>query len=136
MNQEQQTYTAFAGTRRIASGELAQVVSNIVDNAFLAMPEGGRLSIRGAQADGYIELRFADTGGGIPEEILGKVFDPFFTTREVGEGFGLGLATSYEIIKRHGGEIVAGNDGPGALFTVRLPLNGQTGQSLQEGNTD
>ena len=63
-----------------------------------------------------------DTGGGIPADALSRIFEPFYTTKEVGKGTGLGLAIAYAIVQEHGGQIVAANhpDG-GALFTVELP---------------
>jgi two-component system NtrC family sensor kinase len=71
----------------------------------------------------YIEIEFTDTGPGIPEEHLGRVFEPFFTTKPVGKGTGLGLAVSYGIIKKHGGNIfVRSEAGKGASFHVRLPV--------------
>ena len=66
----------------------------------------------------------ADSGTGIKPEHLGRIFDPFYTLKEVGKGTGLGLSIVFGIIKKHGGTIVAENrqDGPGAVFTIRLPL--------------
>ncbi len=64
-----------------------------------------------------------DTGAGIPEENIHKIFDPFFTTKDATKGTGLGLAVSYGIIKKHGGDIeVASTVGKGTTFTVRLPI--------------
>ena len=69
---------------------------------------------------------FTDTGAGIPEEHIHKIFDPFFTTKDATKGTGLGLAVSYGIIKKHGGDIeVASTVGQGTTFTVRLPIYGQ-----------
>ncbi|MDP6625555.1 MAG: ATP-binding protein, partial [Nitrospinota bacterium] len=67
-------------------------------------------------------LEFADTGGGIPGDYLDRVFDPFFTSKEVGEGTGLGLSISYGIIKDHKGEIEAFNNDSGAVFKITLPV--------------
>jgi len=64
-----------------------------------------------------------DTGQGIPEEALSRIFEPFYTTKEVGKGTGLGLAIAYGIVQEHGGEILAANHrGGGATFTVELPI--------------
>ncbi|QQS55473.1 MAG: two-component sensor histidine kinase [Candidatus Competibacteraceae bacterium] len=103
--------------------ELNQVFMNLIVNAIQAMPQGGALSIRGARrADGWIALRFQDTGTGIAPEIVDKIFNPFFTTKPVGSGTGLGLSVSYNIIKRHGGRIeVESTIGQGTAFTVLLP---------------
>ncbi|MFN0119241.1 MAG: sensor histidine kinase [Blastocatellia bacterium] len=108
---------------------LRQVFINIVVNALQAMPEGGDLRIScladaGAPASGqgYAAMRFADSGPGIPAEHLPHLFDPFYTTRDIGHGAGLGLAVSHRIIEEHGGWIEAeNNSGPGASFTVYLP---------------
>jgi two-component system NtrC family sensor kinase len=74
-----------------------------------------------------VALRFADTGIGIPEEILPKILDPFFTTKEQGRGTGLGLSVSYGIIERHRGKLeVKSKVGEGSTFTVKLPLRTTT----------
>ncbi len=101
--------------------QLAQVFLNLIINAVEAMPHGGKLRISARSTDGEVELTFADSGPGIPPDMLDKVFEPFQTTKE--DGTGLGLAVSYSIIRQHGGAITAGNarDG-GAVFAVTLPL--------------
>ncbi len=103
--------------------ELNQVFMNLIVNAIQAMPQGGTLSIRGARrADGWISLRFQDTGAGIAPEIVDKIFNPFFTTKLVGSGTGLGLSVSYNAVKHHGGRIeVESTVGQGAAFMVLLP---------------
>ncbi len=76
-----------------------------------------------------VEVSFADTGKGMPEEVLDKIFDPFFTTKDSteGMGMGLGLAVSYGIVKSHGGDIlVASRPDNGTTFTIRLPLEGSS----------
>lgn len=104
-------------------GELGQVFLNLLLNSCAAMPDGGEIRITGELRDA-VELRFTDTGPGIPAEHRGAVFDPFFTTRPPGEGTGLGLAISYDIVRRHGGELVLADSEPGAgaAFVVRLPI--------------
>ena len=75
------------------------------------------------QPQGEIHVSFADTGEGIPEENLDKIFEPFFSTKKVGEGTGLGLSVSYGLIRNHGGEIkVTSRTGEGTVFTVVLPV--------------
>ncbi len=112
------------------SGQLQQVFTNIVINAFHAMPTGGKLSIRTTRRDGEISISFTDTGFGIPPENLGKIFDPFFTTKREGKGTGLGLAVSYGLVRAHHGDIrVQSEVGKGTCFTVVLPV---WGTSLDE----
>jgi signal transduction histidine kinase len=100
--------------------QIKQVVVNIVLNALQAMPEGGRLEIRASAKGRFVEVEFTDTGGGIPEEIKGKIFDPLFTTKA--KGVGLGLSVCKTIMERHQGEIrVKSRVGKGATFTISLP---------------
>jgi two-component system NtrC family sensor kinase len=104
--------------------KMKQVFWNLMINAAEAMPEGGTLSVvsRLSESDGRLEIRFADTGTGIPDAYLPKLFDPFFTTKKGGTG--LGLAVIYGIAKQHGGTIeVKSQQGQGSVFTVRLPLS-------------
>ncbi len=116
------------------ANQMSQVVDNIVINAVQAMPMGGKLEItaRNLQLDSktqsaqhtgsYIRLSFKDSGIGIPSEILGRIFDPFFSTKQ--KGSGLGLATSYSIVKKHDGCIeVESKPGKGSTFHVYLPAS-------------
>jgi signal transduction histidine kinase len=103
---------------------LAQVFVNLLNNASDAMAEaGGRLKIS-CQHDGKeVFIRFQDTGKGIKQEDLPHIFTPFFTTKVRGHGTGLGLSTSYGIIREHGGSLeVESREGQGCTFTIRLPL--------------
>ena len=89
-------------------------------NAAEAMQMGGTLQIEVEPIERMIEIRFRDTGAGIPSEVLAHVFEPFYTTKE--EGTGLGLAISYTLIERQGGTMqVESEVGRGTLFTIRLP---------------
>lgn len=108
---------------RCYPAELNQVFLNLIMNAAQAIPEKGRLSIRGRDVGDYIELEFEDTGTGMPPDVLDKIFDPFFTTKPVGEGTGLGLAIAYKIItERHQGGIRAESTyGSGSKFIITLP---------------
>jgi len=107
------------------SGQLQQVFTNIVINAFHAMPQGGRLSIRTQSDDGRVLISFTDTGFGITHDNLSKIFDPFFTTKQDGKGTGLGLTVSYGIARAHHGDIrVESEPGKGTCFTVLLPAHG------------
>ncbi len=109
---------------------LKQVLLNIIINAVQAMPNGGRLTIETSTAsDGRLQVRIADTGDGIPPENLPHIFSPFFTTKAVGEGTGLGLYITHMILQRENGDIsVDSTNGEGTTFTVQLP----TGQDRQE----
>lgn len=102
--------------------KLQQVFMNLVLNARDAMPGGGRLSIHTRLVDTSLVIDFGDTGIGIAPENIAQIYDPFFTTKEVGQGTGLGLALSYGIIQEHGGRIfVESRPGEGAHFTIKLP---------------
>lgn len=106
------------------SAQLQQVFMNIILNAAEAMEGDGTLSITTSRNNGgkYVDVRFQDTGRGILAEDLKRLFEPFFSTKEVGKGTGLGLAISYSIIQKHQGTIEVSSDtGQGATFTVRLP---------------
>ena len=102
---------------------LGQVFINLLVNATHAIEEKGTIEIKTYQQDKYLCIDVSDTGKGIPPENLKKIFDAFFTTKPVGQGTGLGLSVSYEIVKKHGGDIkVQSKVGKGTTFTVRLPL--------------
>jgi len=101
--------------------QIRQVLVNMIMNAAQAMPEGGKLTIAAGQRNKFLEVKIADTGVGIPEEALGKIFDPLFTTKA--KGIGLGLAVCKTIIDRHQGHIeVESEVGKGTTFTINLPL--------------
>jgi signal transduction histidine kinase len=105
----------------IDADQIRQVLVNIATNAIQAMSEGGKLTIDARKGDKFLEVAISDTGDGICEDVIGKVFDPLFTTRA--KGIGLGLAVCKSIIERHGGAIgVESKVGEGATFTVKLPL--------------
>jgi len=102
--------------------QLKQVFLNLILNAIQAMPNGGCLTIGAKKEEMNVRVDIEDTGYGIAPENAGKLFTPFFTTKEKGEGVGLGLAMAYGIIKRHGGEITARSNGKGkgTMFSVFL----------------
>jgi two-component system, NtrC family, sensor kinase len=105
--------------------KLQQVFMNLILNARDAMTLGGRLEIATELSENAVVVKFRDTGGGIPAEHLSKIYDPFFTTKEIGSGTGLGLAVSYGIIQDHGGRIVVDSrPGEGACFEITLPMAG------------
>ncbi len=103
-------------------GQMGEVLLNLVLNAQDAMPEGGQLYVRTWAQDGQVHLQVADTGIGIPPEVLEHLFEPFFTTKGE-QGSGLGLAISESIVRDHGGVIrVESRSGQGSTFTVILPV--------------
>jgi two-component system NtrC family sensor kinase len=105
------------------SNQLKQVILNLLTNAIDAIGGEGRITIGLARRDARLELSVADTGIGMTREQLGKVFLPFFTTKEVGRGTGLGLSVSYGIVKGLGGEIsVRSEPGRGSTFIIALPV--------------
>jgi PAS domain S-box-containing protein len=104
---------------------LQQAFQNIVINAEQAMKAGGRIETRKTLLEDprRIVVEVRDTGPGIPEAVLPRIFEPFYTTKEVGKGTGLGLAIAYGIVGEHGGQISAANHPEGgAVFTVQLPV--------------
>jgi len=123
--------------------QLKQVFYNLTTNAMEAMPTGGMLRITAANEcvttdivpelkEGvYLKIVFADEGAGIPADLLLKVFDPYFTTKDMGarKGLGLGLAVSYSVVKKHGGHItVQSEPGRGSSFTIYLPAQSERGE--------
>jgi signal transduction histidine kinase len=107
--------------------QLHQVVVNLVVNSIQAMPEGGVLTIQTHAAPGFVVLSVADTGCGMTDEIKEKIFTPFFTTKDVDQGTGLGLAVVHGIISAHGGSIlVESAPGRGSRFEIRLPRGGKS----------
>jgi two-component system NtrC family sensor kinase len=102
---------------------LQQVFLNLFINAIQAMPDGGQLIIRVRGDDGQLHVDVEDTGQGIDPANLPHIFDPFYTTKEVGRGTGLGLSVTYGIIEKHGGHIEAHSKrGEGAVFSIVLPV--------------
>ncbi|MDA8387323.1 MAG: ATP-binding protein, partial [Nitrospiraceae bacterium] len=118
----------------IDEGQISQVIQNLIINANQAMPMGGTITVRArnlvVQSAGplpikpgrYVQVSVSDTGPGIPEQTLPRIFDPYFTTKQYGSG--LGLATAYSIMRRHGGYINAeSRPGSGAVFHLYLPAS-------------
>ncbi len=119
----------------IDPSQIQQVFMNMILNAAEAMNGGGKLTVttRQVPADGAVEAEFTDSGHGIKEEDLDRLFSPFFTTKEVGHGTGLGLAISYGIVKEHRGTItVESEEGKGATFTIRLPVRSEQETTTHE----
>jgi two-component system cell cycle sensor histidine kinase/response regulator CckA len=128
-------------------GQLFQVIMNLAVNARDAMPDGGEILIttenvseresialkdRGLDRGEYVMCEVRDSGTGIKPEHLEKIFDPFFSTKEVGKGTGLGLSTVYGIVKQTGGTIIVDSEiGKGASFRIYLPRYIETERDLK-----
>jgi len=112
--------------------DIGRVILNLITNAFYAVNEK-----KNEQVPGYepivnvctkkekksIEISVKDNGNGIPQKVLDKIFQPFFTTKPTGQGTGLGLSLSYDIVKAHGGELqVETKEGKGTTFIIKLPV--------------
>jgi signal transduction histidine kinase len=105
--------------------ELNQVWTNLIDNAIDAMNGKGHLYLQTCNKDPWIEVVIEDTGPGIPPENLHRLFTPFFTTKPVGKGTGLGLNISYNIIQKHGGDIRVESQPGKTRFIIQLPVSTQ-----------
>ena len=105
------------------AGKLQQVFTNLILNARDAIPDGGRIIVStGTADDGSLVAEISDTGIGIAPENVAKIYDPFYTTKGVGQGTGLGLAVSYGIVQEHAGRItVDSTPGHGTTFRITLP---------------
>jgi signal transduction histidine kinase len=109
----------------VDASQLHQVVVNLVVNSIQAMPDGGTLRLETQAGAEWVSLSVQDTGAGMTEEVMEKVFTPFFTTKDVDQGTGLGLAVVHGIVTAHGGSVrVESAPGKGARFEIRLPRNG------------
>jgi signal transduction histidine kinase len=116
--------------------QLNQILVNLVVNSVQAMPEGGRLTVQTIARKGHILLIVEDTGIGMSEEVIKQIFIPFFTTKDIDQGTGLGLAVVHGIVTSHGGSIrVESKVGCGTRFEVQLPVTGSQGikKSGQDG---
>ena len=121
------------GNVNIVPQDIGRVVLNLINNAFYAVSEKQNHNLNGyvptvsvstKKINGTVEVKVADNGNGIPEKVLDKIFQPFFTTKPTGQGTGLGLSLSYDIVKAHGGEIkVNTKEGEGSEFIIQLRTN-------------
>jgi len=140
---------ANLGKVKADPGQIEQVIVNLALNARDAMPRGGRLTIETANADldessaimpmdlppgPYLKLVVRDDGTGMDEETKSHIFEPYFTTKDVGKGSGLGLATVYGIVRQSGGDVrVESEPGSGTTFTIWLPRTSEAEQPLEPG---
>jgi signal transduction histidine kinase len=113
--------------------ELQQAITNITQNAVDAVGKGGHVWVRTRPEARNVRIEIADDGPGIPREAMARIFTPFFTTKEVGKGMGLGLTITRQVIKQHGGTLeVDSTLGQGTTFTIRLPLATEPGHDNGE----
>ena len=120
------------GTINVVQQDIGRVILNLINNAFYAVDEKKKeiddsyeptVSVSTKKVNGKVEICVKDNGNGIPQKVLDKIFQPFFTTKPAGQGTGLGLSLSYDIVKAHGGEIkVKSKEGEGSLFCVWLSI--------------
>jgi signal transduction histidine kinase len=107
----------------VYGAELNQVWTNLIDNAVQAMDGSGTLTVRTSRHDDMVQVEIADTGSGIPPENLGRIFEPFFSTKPVGQGTGLGLDISWRIVvNKHHGDLSVESEPGNTVFRVRLPI--------------
>jgi signal transduction histidine kinase len=129
-------YDAGIGHVNIIPQDMGRVVLNLITNAFYAVGERAKAGAAGYEptvtlstgsisvpsGGRAVEIKVADNGNGIPQKILDKIFQPFFTTKPTGQGTGLGLSLAYDIVKAHGGELmVETREGEGSVFIIQLP---------------
>ena len=123
------TVTRHYGDVKVIScypGPLNQVIMNVIANAIDAIEGEGEITITTGQSDSMFVISVADTGKGIPESIRERIFEPFYTTKPVGEGTGLGLSISYGIIQEHKGRIeVRSEEGKGTEMIIKIPMSPQ-----------
>ena len=132
-------YDESIGNINIIPQDIGRVMLNLINNAFYAVNEKQKAESLKQEAESKTyeptvsvstkklankkEIRVADNGNGIPQKILDKIFQPFFTTKPTGQGTGLGLSLSYDIVKAHGGELkVETKEGEGSEFIIQLPV--------------
>ena len=125
-------YDESIGNINIIPQDIGRVILNLITNAFYAVTEKKKqagvdyeptVSVSTKKINDKVEIRVADNGHGIPQKIMEKIFQPFFTTKPTGQGTGLGLSLSYDIMKAHGGELkVETNESEGSVFAIQIPI--------------
>ena len=107
----------------VVDGGIQHAVVNLIKNAFDAMPRGGTLTITTRAGGECVDVDVEDTGGGIPEEIRTRIFEPFFSTKPIHQGSGLGLIIAKEVVERSGGTMeFTSRTGVGTTFRIRVPI--------------
>jgi two-component system NtrC family sensor kinase len=132
-------YDQHIGSINVMPQEIGRVILNLITNAFYAVNEKKKallstspakqisyeptVSLTTKKLNEHLEIKVSDNGNGIPAKLLDKIFQPFFTTKPAGQGTGLGLSLSYDILKAHGGELkVKTTEHEGTEFTIVLPV--------------
>jgi hypothetical protein len=123
---------AGIGKINVIPQDIGRVILNLITNGFYVVNEKSKqgianyeptISVSTKRVNGHVEIKVTDNGNGIPANIVDKIFQPFFTTKPTGQGTGLGLSLSYDIVKAHGGEItVESKEGVGSDFIIQLPI--------------
>ena len=126
-------YDESIGNINIIPQDMGRVILNLITNAFYVVDEKKKsgiesyeptVSVSTKKLNDKVEVKVKDNGNGIPQKVLDKIFQPFFTTKPTGQGTGLGLSLSYDIVKAHGGELkVETKEGEGSAFTIKLPVS-------------
>jgi len=122
-----------AGNINVIPQDIGRVILNLINNAFYAVDEKKKqqpnsydstVSISTKKSGDKVLIAVKDNGNGIPQKVIDKIFQPFFTTKPTGEGTGLGLSLAYDIVKSHGGELkVETKEGDGSAFIIQLPTD-------------
>ena len=119
------------------SNQLQQVFINLMTNSIDASPSGGTITLRCGTEDGYVVASIKDTGTGIPKDVLDRMFEPFYATKEAGKGTGLGMFVCSKIVTDHEGEIfVRSEEGVGTETTIRIPAIGTESSDLENARAD
>ncbi len=127
------SFDEAAGKVNVVPQEIGRVVLNLINNAFYAVSERKAkgeagyeptVAVATRKKNNRVEISVSDNGTGIPQKVVEKIFQPFFTTKPTGQGTGLGLSLSYDIVKAHGGELnVETREGEGTTFIISIPTN-------------
>jgi signal transduction histidine kinase len=125
-------YDETIGSVNIVPQDIGRVILNLITNAFYSVMEKKKtagdeyeptVTVSTKKLNNRVEIKVKDNGNGIPQRVMDKIFQPFFTTKPTGQGTGLGLSLSYDIIKGHGGELkVETKEKEFAEFTILLPV--------------